>query len=156
MDETKKDLRKQKTKKTKDKKFGFSVATFVVGRIVLVVGVAFLVIKLFSKPAMADGEYLVSAKAWTLKSADCKEAKDCDSGVVWDFTEIGKGTLTTNNHINDYDFVWALEDGKLLIETKWLYDLDNEYKYELNQNDGVLKLTDGDDTYEFVASFENQ
>ena len=74
-----------------------------------------------------------------------------EDGVVWDFTEIGKGKLTTNNHINDYDFIWSLEDGKLKIETDWLYNLENEYEYALDQNAKTLTLTSGEDVYRFTA-----
>ena len=34
-----------------------------------------------------------------------------------------------NNHINDYDFIWAIDGGKLKIETNWLYTLNNDYSY---------------------------
>ena len=70
--------------------------------------------------------------------------------MIWNFTEIGKGTLTTNNHINDYDFVWALEDGKLKINTEWLYTLSDEFEYTLDQNGNVLILTRGDEKVEFI------
>ena len=92
---------------------------------------------------MADAEYLVAAENWTLEDAE---------GVIWDFTKIGEGTLTTNDHQNDYDFIWAIKDDKLLIETDWLYELENEYEYSLDQGAGVLTLTDGDSEYRFVAN----
>lgn len=124
-----------------------SVCIFVVGVIALIVGVVFLVLNLLKGDALQDGEYLVSANNWVLEN---------EPGVVWDFTEIGKGTLTTNGHIDDYDFVWALEDNKLKIETNWLYDIDNEYEYDLNQGAGTLVLTDEDGSYTFVADFESE
>lgn len=76
------------------------------------------------------------------------------TGVIWKFTEIGKGTLTTNNHKNDYDFKWAMEDGRLMMQTNWLYELDNEYDYTLDQGAGVLTLSDGENEYRFVAQTE--
>ena len=114
----------------------------VVGVITLVVGVVFLVINLMKASQAADGDYLVAADSWVLEDGE---------GVIWDFAEIGKGTLTTNNHQNDYDFIWALEDKKLKIETNWLYDLENEYEYELDQSSGVLTLRADDKTYKFLA-----
>ena len=75
----------------------------------------------------------------------------CESSVVWKFTEIGKGTLTTNGHKNDYNFEWALKDGKLSIRTEWLYEMDNEYDYTLNQEDGILTLTSGEKEYRFAS-----
>ena len=120
---------------------------------------------------MEDGEYLVSAKEWILEDNSNCEATQTDESegqsedvaetnclpkVFWDFTEIGKGTLTTNNHLNDYEFIWAIEDGKLKIETSWLYPLENEYDYELNQNDGILTLTADEKAFTFVANFESE
>ena len=119
-----------------------SICAMVAGLVLLVVGVVFLVLNILKMNQAADGEYLVTAKSWALEGQD---------GVVWDFTEIGKGTLTTNNHLNDYDFIWALEDGKIKIETSWLYNLENEYDYTLDQGSGVLTLTDGSgETYRFT------
>ena len=133
---------KKPAKAPSKKKKICSIGLFVVGLIVLVVGIVFLVLNLMKMNSAADGDYLVAAENWVMEGSE---------GVIWDFTEIGKGTLTTNNHLNDYDFIWALEDGKLLIETDWLYDIDNEYDYSLDQNSGVLTLSDGIDTYKFVA-----
>ena len=158
-----------------DKKKAFSIGILVIGVAVLVMGAVFLILKLTSKPAVADGEYLVSAGEWILdgdpscntkKSADATEDAeggekteteasapevDCASRVVWKFTEIGKGTLTTNGHMNDYDFQWALEDGKMTIRTEWLYEMDNEYDYTLNQEDGILTLKAGESEYRFAS-----
>ena len=51
------------------------------------------------------------------------------------------------------DAVLVTIDGDTLkIETDWLYTLNNEYKYELNQRDGVLTLTDEDDTFRFIMT----
>ena len=138
------------------KKQILSIVTLIIGIIVLIVGVVFLVLRLTSSNEIQDGEYLVSAKEWTLvNDTNCSnEAANCIPSVIWKFTEIGKGTLTTNNHINDYDFIWALEDDTLKIETSWLYDLENEYQYKLDQSAGILTLTDGDTEYNFAASFE--
>ena len=110
-----------------------SIIIFVIGMIALIVGVVMLIIKLVSGPAVRDGEFLVSVGEWALED---------DSAVVWNFTEIGKGKLTTNNHINDYDFLWSIEDGKLKIETKWLYQLNDEYEYELDQGNRRLTLNE--------------
>ena len=67
--------------------------------------------------------------------------------VIWNFKEIGKGSLTTNSHVNDYDFIWAIESDNLKIETSWLYTLNDEYEYELNQKEKTLILTSGKKTY---------
>ncbi len=136
-------MKDKKAQSSAKKRKNISIAVLAIGLITLVVGVVFLVINLITATRGADGEYLVSAGEWTLED---------ESGVVWKFTEIGKGTLTTNNHTNDYDFIWALEDGKMRIETDWLYDLENEYEYSLDQNSGVLTLKDGDKTYKFVKN----
>ena len=130
-----------------EKKKKISIAIFVIGLIALVAGAAFLVVKLVMTPAKQDGEYLVSAENWTL---------DDEDGVIWTFTEIGKGSLTTNNHTNDYDFIWAIEDGKLKIETNWLYALENEYEYSLDQRSGTLTLKDGETEHKLNAHFSTE
>lgn len=128
-----------------DKKKIISIAVMACGIIMLIVGVVFWALKLNETPAVADGEYLVTAGSWKLEDQD---------SLVWNFTEIGKGTLTTNNHLNDYTFTWALEDGKILIETDWLYTLNNQFSYKLDQNAGTLLLSDGDNEYRFLAQPE--
>ena len=118
-----------------------SLIVLIIGLLTLIAGVVFLIVRLTAGPSVADGEYLVSVGEWTEQG---------EPGIVWNFTEIGKGTLTTNNHINDYDFVWALEDGKLKINTEWLYTLNNEFDYVLDQGSNILTLTSGDETITFV------
>lgn len=145
----------------KPRKKLIAIIVFAVGLVTMLVGVIFLILQLSGGPAVQDGEYLISAKEWVMEDdSNCEQDKennsDCKSKVIWKFTEIGKGTLTSNNHLNDYDFAWALDDGELKIETDWLYTLENEYKYELNQNDGILTLKDGDDEYKFVGVFETE
>ena len=68
------------------------ITIFVLGMIVLVVGTVFMVLNVLKGNAVADGEYLVAAGDWML--TDCGN-ENCDK-VVWDFTEIGKGVLTTD------------------------------------------------------------
>ena len=125
------------------KKKIISITTFVIGLIVLAVGIVLLVLNLNKGAGMQDGEYLVAQENWQLEDSD---------KVVWDFTEIGKGTLTTNGHENDYEFKWAIEDGKLKIETDWLYNLENEYDYSLDQANGILILTSDGEEHKFVAN----
>ena len=125
------------------KKLVWAIITLIVGLATLVTGIVFLVMNLNKGTAAQDGDYLVAQENWTLSDSD---------KVVWDFTEIGKGTLTTNGHENDYEFKWALEDGKLKIETDWLYELENEYDYTLDQSNGKLTLSADGKEYEFVAN----
>ena len=125
------------------KKLVWAITTLIVGLATLVTGIVFLVISLNKGAAAQDGDFLVAQKNWTLSDSD---------KVVWDFTEIGKGTLTTNGHENDYEFKWALEDGKLKIETDWLYELENEYDYTLDKSNGKLTLSADGKEYEFVAN----
>lgn len=124
------------------KKKILSTTLLIIGVITLVVGVVFLVLNLIKMNRAADGDYLVSAGNWVLDGSD---------SVIWDFTEVGKGTLTTNNHLNDYIFIWAIKDDKLKIETDWLYDLENEYTYQLDQGAKTLTLTADGTTYRFTA-----
>lgn len=144
-----------------------SIILLVIGLITLIAGVVFLIVRLTAGPSVADGNYLVSVGEWKIKGGKCLQSKCsgdtkcinengestmiCDGdNVIWNFTEIGKGTLTTNNHINDYDFTWTIEDGRLRIDTEWLYTLSNEFDYTLDQNENILTLTSGNEDTVFV------
>ena len=118
-----------------------SIILLIIGLITLIAGVVFLILKLTAKPSVHDGKYLVSISEWVEQG---------EPNVMWKFTEIGKGTLTTNNHINDYDFTWTIEDGRLRIDTEWLYTLSNEFDYTLDQNENILTLTSGDENIVFI------
>lgn len=120
--------------------------TFIIGLATLVAGGVFLIINLFfSQPQTADAEYIVQIGAWSEEGTN--------GSVIWNFSEIGKGTLTTNAHINDYNFIWSLENETLKVETAWLYDLNNEYTYILDQSESKLTLTDSNSkTYIFVPA----
>lgn len=150
-------------KPAKDKKKICSIVVFMIGILTLVAGLVFVILNLVKGSDIQDGEYLVSAKQWVLEDgSNCpKESEESEvncetSQVIWQFTEIGKGKLTTNGHTNDYDFIWAIEDDKLKIETSWLYDLENEYEYSLNQGDGTLTLKENDKEIKFIAEFESE
>ena len=118
-----------------------SLIVFIIGLLTLIAGVVFLIVRLNAGPSVADGEYLVSVGEW--KEQD-------EPSVIWNFTEIGKGTLTTTNHTNDYDFAWDLEKGKLKIDTEWLYTLNDEFDYTLDQNGNMLTLTRDDEETIFI------
>ena len=118
---------------------------FIIGIITLLAGVGFLLFKLLKQPDSRDAEYLVEIGEWVENDAD---------SVIWTFTEVGKGSLTTNNHLNDYDFIWSIEGETLKIETKWLYDLNDEYTYSLDRGAKTLTLTKGDESIIFSAKAE--
>ncbi len=119
------------------KKRTFSIIVFALGLATLIAGIVILVLNLLARPATLDAEYLVSTGSWSISN---------EPSVIWSFTEVGKGTLTTNNHTNDYNFLWSIEGDKITIETDWLYTLDNTYRYKLDQQAGVLTLyTDNDE-----------
>ncbi len=120
------------SKKTKAKRKTLPLICLIIGILALLGGGTFLALKLILKPGMRDAEFLVQMGEWTREDAE---------GVIWNFTEIGKGTLTTNNHQNDYDFLWSIDGDTLKIETKWLYDLNDEYTYKLQQDNKTLTLS---------------
>ena len=123
------DNKTKKPKKSgKNKK---SIAIFAVGLLVLFGGLGFLIFKLVTGPSKADAEFLISAGEWV---------EEGQPSVIWDFTEIGKGKLTTDKHTTDYDFTWALDGGKLKIETTWLYGVEDEFEYSLDQGSKTLTL----------------
>ena len=133
----------KKAKKPLSKKRKISIAALVVGIVVLACGLGFFLYKLLGGNAASDAEYLVQIGAWQREDAP---------GVIWDFTEVGKGELTTNDYLNDYDFIWALEDGELKIDTDWLVTLSDAYAYDLSQSSQTLTLTRDDETWTFVPA----
>lgn len=144
----------------KPKKKAVSIIVLIIGALTLIAGVIVLIVKLASSPVVQDGEYLTSVEEWVLDNPNCEPGTSndsaCEQRVIWKFTEIGKGTLTTNNHLNDYDFIWAIEDNKLKIETDWLYDLQNEYEYTLDQNSNTLTLKADDKEFRFTGIVESE
>lgn len=142
----------------KDKKKSLAIIILIIGVVTLIIGVVFLAVRLNAGPAVSDAEYLVEKGNWEMEPLNCPESEvirdGCgEAGVIWKFTEVGKGTLTTNNHQNDYDFIWAIEDGKLKIETSWLYTLNDEFNYKLDKGSGTLTLTrDGSGDINFRAT----
>lgn len=134
-----------------------AIATFVVGIIALIAGLAVMFINIFAPPTAADADFLVSNGIWR---------RSDEPDVTWYFSEIGKGMLTTHNYYPDsadisdedsrpeelYDFRWALSGDQLQIQTDWLYELNDTFTYKLDQSNKTLTLTTEDGkVYTFVA-----
>ena len=137
-----------KSRTAKKPKKLLPIIVFIAGLIALCVSLVFLILHLTSSPKTADAEYLVNIGEWVEKDS---------ASVIWNFTEIGKGTLTTNGHQNDYDFTWSLADNTLSVKTTWLYDLANEFTYTLDQENHTLTLTSSEKTITFIpAKTQNQ
>lgn len=128
-----KDGKKAKKPLTKERKIGIGV--LVVGIIALIAGIGYLVYSIINTPNASDADFLVEVKTWQREDAP---------SVIWEFTEVGKGQLTTNEGENTYDFTWAFDDGKLKIDTDWLYTLNDEYEFSIDQHDKKLTLKDGE------------
>ena len=122
----------------------FSIITFAIGLAIFIGGAVFFCLDFFGTPSTRDAEYLVSVGTWA------QQSEDSTTSVIWNFTEIGKGTLTTNNHINDYDFLWAIDGDTLKIETAWAYALNDTFTYHLDQSTNTLTLTRDDASTVFI------
>ena len=133
--------KERKTKKPWTKQRKISLGVLILGVLVLAGGIGFLAYNLLKTPDASDAEYLVAVGEWQRKD---------EPSVVWDFTEIGKGTLTTNDGENEYDFKWAFEDDKLKIDTDWLYTLNDEYDFSLDQETKTFTISNDDETITFV------
>ena len=133
--------KKTKQKKSTKKKWGMTI--FIIGLLTIATGVTFLLFNLLKGPSVQDADYLVQVGKWELEN---------EPSVVWNFTEIGKGTLTTNSHLNDYEFIWRIDGDTLKIETKWLYELNDEYIYKLDQGKNILTLTSESGDINFVPA----
>ena len=116
-----------------ERKKKISIIVLIIGIIALICGVVFLLVRILSAPSTTDGEYLVEIGTWE---------REGSPEVIWDFTEQGKGSLTTNNHENDYEFSWAIDGDELIISTEWLYTLDDTYKYRIDRSSKTLILSD--------------
>ena len=123
---------KKKSKQNKDTKKKWGITIFIIGLLTLAAGVTFLLITLLKGPRIQDADYLVQVGKWELEN---------EPSVVWNFTEIGKGTLTTNSHLNDYEFIWRIDGDTLKIETKGLYELNEEYTNKSDQGKNTLNMT---------------
>ena len=134
---------KKKSKQNKDTKKKWGITIFIIGLLTLAAGVTFLLITVLKGPRIQDADYLVQVGKWELEN---------EPSVVWNFTEIGKGTLTTNSHLNDYDFIWRIDGDTLKIETKWLYELNDEYTYKLDQGKNTLTLSSESGDINFVPA----
>ncbi|MDO4611632.1 MAG: DUF5640 domain-containing protein [Candidatus Saccharibacteria bacterium] len=108
-----------------------SLGVFATGVVALVAGIVVMLVNLLGTSAMRDADYLVSQTGFY------REVEG--ERVVWAFSEIGKGWLGTDGE-NKYDFEWKIEGDKLLIDTAWLYELNDEYTYKIDQEAGTLTL----------------
>ena len=124
-----------------DKKKLTGLIVMLCGIAVLVAGLVFLLVNIFAKPGLRDAEYLVEVGTWV---------REDEPSVEWNFTEVGKGVLTTNAHANDYNFIWAINGDTLEVETSWLYTLNDSYEYVLDQSAKTLTLTSGDKEIKFI------
>lgn len=131
----KKPLKQKSTKKT------VSFVVLLCGIMVCVAGLVFLLVNLFTGPGLRDAEYLVEVGQWV---------REDEPSVIWQFTEIGKGSLTTNAHTNDYDFIWAIDGESFNVETYWLYTLNDSYNYSVSQTDKTFTLTSENKEIKFV------
>ena len=137
------DTSKELKPKTKSVKKRVGLVVMLVGILACIAGLVFLLMNIFAKPDMRDAEYLVEVGMWV---------REDEPSVEWKFTEVGKGVLTTNAHTNDYDFIWALDEDTLKVETAWLYTLNDSFVYELNQSDKTLTLTKDEETIVFIPA----
>ena len=122
------------------------IVVLIIGIATLVCGAVILLINLLAKPGMRDAEFLVEVGQWTREDA---------TSVEWNFTEIGKGVLTTNDHANEYGFIWAIDGNKIKIETSWLYELNDEYEYVIDQEAGTLTLKSDEREIKFIADSQD-
>ena len=134
----------KKEKTPKQKKIA-GVVTLVIGAAVMIAGLVFMLVNLFAEPGLRDAEYLVEVGTWV---------REDEPDVIWNFTEVGKGELTVNGGGQNYDFLWSIDGEQMIVETDWLYTLDDTYGYEIDQNARTLTLTNGDEyglaVYTFV------
>lgn len=124
-----------------------AIIVFIIGILALLGGSGYMVYDLLKPTVVRDADFLVQISTW--------QEQD-EPKVIWTFSEIGKGNLTTNQHLNDYDFEWNIDGDKLAIKTAWLYDLIDEYTFSLDQDTKTLTLTKDEETFTFVPYAETK
>ena len=123
----------------------WSFVVLIVGIIALIAGVVVFLVRQNAQPPISDADFLINTGEWV---------EETNATVIWDFTEIGRGKLTTDGHLNNYDFKWSLDNGKLTIETEWLYDLSDTFDYSIDQNTKELTIKNSDKNVE--VKFKSQ
>ena len=121
-----KPVKPAKVKKPKNKKKIALIVSGIILLLGLIGGAIWYFLLRDTTPPLSDAEFLVKYGTWEKSGAP---------KVKWIFKGDGKGTLTTNNMINDYEFTWTLEGGILKISTAWLYDLEDEFAFSLNREE---------------------
>ena len=122
----------QKTKKpekvvAKKSKKPLIISLIVIFVLLLVAAGVFCYFKFFKTPpgiVKNDVEFLTEIDAWEKVNA---------STVIWSFKTDGTGELTTNKE-NYYPFKWYLSNGKLEIDTTWLYQLSDAFEITLDRD----------------------
>lgn len=122
-----------------------SIFVLVFGLLVLAGGLGFFLYKYLTPSVVADASYLVEVGAWQRVDAP---------SVIWDFTSVGEGSLTTNDHLNDYHFLWAIDGDQLQLDTDWLYTLNDAFTYRLDQSADQLILERDGEAVTFVPAAE--
>jgi len=90
-----------------------------------------------------DVEFLTEVDAWEKSGAPT---------VIWSFKPDGTGELTTNKE-NYYSLKWYLSDGKLEIDTSWLYELSDSFEITLDRASEIPSFTVKNLADETVSTF---
>lgn len=109
-------------------------------------GGGFYYFQFLRKPAEIiknDVEFLSDIDAW--------EKLDSPT-VIWSLRADGTGELTTNKE-NYYDLKWYLSNGKLEIDTAWLYGLSDAFEISLDRESEIPSFTIKNLADETVSTF---
>ena len=90
-----------------------------------------------------DVEFLTEVDAWEKTGAPT---------VIWSFKPDGTGELTTNKE-NYYPLKWYLSNGKLEIDTSWLYELSDAFEISLDRTSETPSFTVKNLADETVSTF---
>ena len=122
------------------------IAIIVIFSVALIGGGIFCYFKFLKKsPEIVknDVEFLTEIDGW--------EKVDAPT-VIWSFKPDGTGELTTNKE-NYYQTKWYLSNGKLEIDTSWLYELSDAFEITLDRESETPSFTVKNLADETVSTF---
>lgn len=100
----------------------------------------FILKKPQEKVIVPDASFLAEVESWE---------KQGSPSVIWVFRPDGTGEITTNKN-NYYDMTWTLKGNVLSVNTKWFYELNDSFDFNLDRENKSFSVKNHSDEKESV------
>ena len=100
----------------------------------------FIIKKPQEKTIVPDASCLAEVESWE---------KQGSPSVIWVFRPDGTGEITTNKN-NYYDMTWTLKGDVLSVNTKWFYELNDSFDFNLDRENKSFSVKNHSDEKESV------